>query len=88
VFVVAEDFLSDLLASDDSFTSQKERELIRIPVIGSQAGVTETIQELHRLSFSPIDAWSKVIPIPVPGELLISYPGERMSILTRYRVGR
>jgi hypothetical protein len=83
---VAEDFLSDLLA--DSLTPQKQRELIRILVIGSQAGVTETLQELHRLSFAHVDAWSKVIPIPVPGELLLSYPGERMSILTRYRLGR
>lgn len=53
-----------------------EREPLRILVIGSRHGVTNTIQTLHRLRFAEVREWSPLMPA--------SNPGEVMSILTRY----
>jgi hypothetical protein len=53
-----------------------DRESLRILVIGSRRGVTNTIQTLHRLRFAEVREWSPLLPGPNPGEV--------MSILARY----
>ncbi|NJL36526.1 MAG: hypothetical protein HC840_23330 [Leptolyngbyaceae cyanobacterium RM2_2_4] len=52
------------------------REPLRVLVIGSRSGVTNTIQTLYRLGFAEVGEWSPLLPAPNPGEV--------MSILTRY----
>lgn len=53
---------------------------IRILVISTPEGVTQTIQTLHVLRFADISLWSPLLSAPNPGEV--------MSILTRYLVAR
>ena len=60
-------------ASDDQLP---DRESLRILVIGSRRGVTNTIQTLHRLRFAEVREWSPLLPGPNSGEV--------MSILARY----
>jgi len=56
--------------------SARDRESLRILIIGSRHGVTNTIQTLHRLRFAEVREWSPLLPAPNSGEV--------MSILTRY----
>lgn len=53
-----------------------DRESLKMLVIGSRRGVTNTIQTLHRLRFAEVREWSPLIPTANPGEV--------MSILSRY----
>lgn len=46
-------------------------------VIGSRAGVIETIHTLYSLGYAEPSAWSPLLPAPTSGEV--------MSILTRHR---
>ncbi|XGV95164.1 MAG: hypothetical protein ACAF41_20745 [Leptolyngbya sp. BL-A-14] len=69
----------DLAPSVRGATSKErspDRESLRLLLIGSQHGVTGTIQTLHRLRFAEVSEWSLLLPGPNPGEV--------MSILTRY----
>lgn len=54
-----------------------ERERLRVLVIGSHDGVTETIYDLYRRGFAEVGLWSPLLPAPGSGEV--------MSILTRDR---
>ncbi|MBD1866696.1 hypothetical protein H6F95_05120 [Cyanobacteria bacterium FACHB-471] len=54
-----------------------ERERLRVLIIGSRDGVTETIYDLHRRGFAEVGLWSPLLPAPSSGEV--------MSILTRDR---
>jgi hypothetical protein len=54
-----------------------EFEALRVLIIGSSDGVTETIQNLHVRRFANATDWSPLLPA--------SSPGEVMSILTRAR---
>lgn len=56
----------------------RDRESLKILVIGSRRGVTGTIQTLHRLRFAEVREWSPLIPTANSGEV--------MSILSRYIV--
>lgn len=58
--------------------ANRDRESLRILVIGSRQGVTNTIQTLHRLRFAEVREWSPLLPAPNSGEV--------MSILTRFIV--
>lgn len=53
-----------------------DRESLKILVIGSRRGVTDTIHTLHRLRFAEVREWSPLLPTANPGEV--------MSILSRY----
>lgn len=59
-----------------SESPNRDRESLRILIIGSRQGVTNTIQTLHRLRFAEVREWSPLLPAPNSGEV--------MSILTRY----
>jgi hypothetical protein len=52
-------------------------EVLRVLIIGSSDGVTETIQNLHVRGFANANAWSPLLPAPSFGDV--------MSILTRQR---
>lgn len=77
---MAEEFLSDSTGSacPNSEPAEPEREPVQLIVIGSHAGVNETVQTLYVKEFAPVDAWSPIQPAP-------NHPGEVMRILTRYR---
>jgi hypothetical protein len=53
-----------------------DTEPLRVMLIGSAAGITETIHNLHRRGFAEVGAWSPLMPW---GE------GEMMSVLTKRR---
>ena len=57
-------------------SSLGDRESLKILVIGSRRGVTDTIHILHRLRFAEVREWSPLLPTANPGEV--------MSILSRY----
>ena len=56
--------------------TEPTREPIKHLLIGSPKAVTSTIHVLYRLGYADIAAWSPLLPSP--------YPGEVMSILTRF----
>ena len=58
-------------------TQRIEGERVRVLVIGSRDGVTQTIHTLYRLGFADVGAWSPVLPAPNSENV--------MSILTRPR---
>lgn len=69
---------SESPVTNPSAASMRDRESLRILVIGSRQGVIGTIQTLHRLRFAEVHEWSPLLPSANPGEV--------MSILTRYSV--
>jgi hypothetical protein len=54
-----------------------EQEQLQIILISNPHWVTETIHELHRLNFTEVRAWSRLLPT--------AHPGQVISILTRRR---
>ncbi|MGV0025283.1 hypothetical protein [Phormidesmis priestleyi] len=68
--------LQDLLP-DVAIPQSDEFEALRVLIIGSADGVTETIQNLHVRRFANATDWSPLLPAPSFGEV--------MSILTRQR---
>lgn len=68
------DNLRDFLSDSDPLTTYEK---VKILVIGSSSGVTETIHTFYRLGFAEVNAWSPLLPAPKPGEV--------MSILKRDR---
>ncbi|KAM3115920.1 hypothetical protein [Phormidesmis sp. 146-33] len=68
--------LQDLLP-DAAIPHSDEFEILRVLLIGSSDGVTETIQNLHVRRFANASDWSPLLPAPSLGEV--------MSILTRQR---
>jgi hypothetical protein len=68
--------LQDLLP-DAAISHSNEFEGLRVLIIGSSDGVTETIQNLHVRRFANAGDWSPLLPAPSFGEV--------MSILTRQR---
>lgn len=69
---------SDTLQSllPDAETPNTETyESLRVLIIGSAEGVTETIHNLHARGFAEASAWSTLLPAPTVGEV--------MSILSR-----
>ncbi|KAM3101915.1 hypothetical protein ACKFKF_06525 [Phormidesmis sp. 146-12] len=68
--------LQDLLP-DSAIPQSDEFEALRVLIIGSTDGVTETIQNLHARGFAEPSAWSPLLPAPNFGNV--------MSILTRQR---
>jgi hypothetical protein len=57
--------------------AQPERERLLVYIVGSRAGVVETIHNLHRRGFAEVNDWSPILPTPISGEM--------MSILRRER---
>jgi hypothetical protein len=68
--------LHDLLP-DVAIPQSDEFEVLRVLIIGSSDGVTETIQNLHVRRFANASDWSPLLPAPNFGDV--------MSILTRQR---
>ncbi|MBD2069249.1 hypothetical protein H6F93_17290 [Leptolyngbya sp. FACHB-671] len=60
-----------------SALQNSERDRLRVLIIGSRDGVTETIHDLYHRGFAEPNAWSPLLPAPSSGEV--------MSILTRDR---
>lgn len=54
-----------------------EQERLRIIVVGTSRGVTETIHTLHRRGFAEAGDWSPLVPTGIADEV--------MSILTRHQ---
>ena len=71
-----------LLASP---TDGDARERIRHIVIGSPAGVRETIHRLHVLNYCEQLHWTKLLAIPEAGLVLRPELGEVFSYLERQR---
>ena len=65
--------------SRDSLPAPKpESEKLCVLIIGSRAGVTETIQTLQKVRYAEAGSWSPILPVPNSTEV--------MSILTRHRI--
>jgi alkanesulfonate monooxygenase SsuD/methylene tetrahydromethanopterin reductase-like flavin-dependent oxidoreductase (luciferase family) len=60
-----------------TFQGLPEREMVKIVVLGSAAGVREQIHKLHVLGFADGGDWSRLLP--VPEETVV------MSVLVLYR---
>ena len=75
-FLISAIKTTDLAAHPLPKDPPPERESLRLLVIGSREGVTNTIQTLHRLRYAEVREWSPLLPGPNPGEV--------MSILARY----
>ncbi|WP_446871139.1 hypothetical protein [Phormidesmis sp. 146-12] len=69
--------LQDTLAEFEIPQRSPTFESLRILIISSPSGVTETIHNLHARGFAEVNDWSALLPAPVPGEV--------MSILSRQR---
>jgi hypothetical protein len=64
--------------SDNVFADAgRDREKVRLPVIGSPEGIMDVMQSLHARGYAEVGAWSQIVPIPEKGAF--------MSILTRQR---
>ncbi|PSB07808.1 hypothetical protein C7B76_27445 [filamentous cyanobacterium CCP2] len=50
--------------------SQGNRESVKILVIGSRQGVNKIVHRLHQLQFAEFNEWSRLLPAPVPGEVM------------------
>jgi len=61
-----------------------DRELLYVLVIGSEAGVLETLYELQRRGFANVTDWS--CNLPSPREMPQPRSGDVMRILQRYRL--
>ena len=61
-----------------------DRELLYVLVIGSEAGVLETLYELQQRGFANVTDWSR--NLPSPRELPQPRSGEVMRVLQRYRL--
>ncbi|PSB23985.1 hypothetical protein [Stenomitos frigidus] len=75
-FLLSANDASPLVVNTTPKEQTSDREPLRILVIGSRQGVTNTIQTLHRLRFAEVREWSPLLPGPNAGEV--------MSILARY----
>jgi hypothetical protein len=64
--------LCDLLAD-----AGRDREKVRLLVIGSPEGIMDVMRSLHARGYAEVGAWSQIVPIPEKGAF--------MSILTRQR---
>lgn len=53
-----------------------DREPVKILVMGSRQSVNQIVYQLHQLRFAEFSEWSRLLPAPVPGEV--------MRILIRY----
>ncbi len=67
--------IQEIVSSLSTRSDDKER--LRILVIGTPEGVTETIHTLERLRYADVKSWSPLLPVPNSDEV--------MSILTRWR---
>ncbi len=68
----------------DAPKGKGDRELLYILVIGSEAGVLETLYELQQRGFANVTDWSR--NLPSPRELPQPRSGDVMRILQRYRL--
>ncbi|MBW4539223.1 MAG: hypothetical protein KME43_08750 [Myxacorys chilensis ATA2-1-KO14] len=69
-----ENALQTVVASPPPLTQQ---ERLRIIIVGTSTGVTETIHTLHRRGFAEAGDWSPLLPTGTADEV--------MSILTRHQ---
>ena len=67
--------IQEIVSSSEQRSHEKER--LRLLVIGTPEGVTETIQTLEKLRYAEVRSWSPLLPVPNSDEV--------MSILTRWR---
>lgn len=65
--------------------SLPEREPLRHILLGSPAGVRQTINRLHVLHYVEQIHWSQLIVVPPSGLVITPEQGEVMSYLVRYR---
>lgn len=62
--------------ADESSEVEKDREPVKILVMGSRQSVNKIVHPLHQLRFAEFNEWSRLLPAPVPGQV--------MRILIRY----
>jgi hypothetical protein len=78
--LMAEEFLSDSNSiptpPNSSLLPPREREAVRVILIGSRRGIENLILTLYFLNFAEAHEWSALQPEPQSGKL--------MSILTKY----
>ena len=67
--------IQEIVNTLDNATDRGER--LRVLIIGSEEGVTETIHTLEKLRYAEVRSWSPILPVPNSTEV--------MSILTRWR---
>lgn len=68
--------IQEIVSSLEHYRSSNG-ERLRVLVIGSREGITETMHQLHVLGYAEFAAWSPILPVPNSSEV--------MSILTKYR---
>jgi len=69
--------LEKLLDLTDKYPQiEADREPVKILVMGSRQSVNQIVYQLHQLRFAEFNEWSRLLPAPVPGEV--------MRILVRY----
>ena len=77
---MAEEFLSNIdstpIPPTPSLIPPREREAVRVILIGSRRGIESLISTLYSLNFAEAHEWSAPQPEPNSGKL--------MSILTKY----
>lgn len=77
---MAEEFLSDSSNSPiqpNSPTNHKrDREPVRLIIVGSRRGITHLIHDLYTKDFAQVHEWSKPAPEPNSGEFI--------SVTTKY----
>ena len=73
---------SDIRVSlEISASHSREREPVRLLLIGSREGVNSIIQTLHYLRFAEVFEWSH--ELPAPDQPLKLAPGDVMRVLTK-----
>lgn len=67
--------LKDLSNAEPTDAASRDREAVRIIVVGSKQGIETIIRTLYQRNFARVDEWSPLLPYE---------SGKFMRILTRY----
>lgn len=62
--------VEQIFLADFQPASKSNRESVKILVIGSRQSVNKTVHHLHQLRFAEFNEWSRLLPAPVPGEVM------------------
>jgi hypothetical protein len=85
--IMAQEFRSDSVPSGANLESGgKEREPVRIVLIGSREAVKEQMNQFYLKQMAEVDEWSALLSAPNPLVLTPNW-GDVMTILTRWHKG-
>ena len=64
--------------------SKRDREPVKILIIGSRSAIRAIVHTLHQLRFAEVFEWTDFINIQDPDQPIKARPGEAMKALVKY----